>query len=182
MCHRAPRPPLTFTFQRGATDGGAGTPLARRPRPAAPSRRLYALPRTSAIPRKPAPVTVPGLQCSVLSTLDSVGVSQWKPNRVSEELGNARTRAASHSPAGSVSQAWKWRKRRETAARPCALRHPGLPQRGPTLIYNRPSVRDYNITHQRSSVRFNFLRHFSLNLIFESFKQPFRIIFSIERD
>lgn len=54
-----PRPaPLTFTFQCGATECGAGAraPLARRPRPAAPSRRTHRAPNT------PATVTLPGLQ------------------------------------------------------------------------------------------------------------------------
>lgn len=119
-----PRPaPLTFTFECGATDGAAAecAPLARRPRPAAPSRLT---PRPNPPPHPhPHPHTPPrpGLQCTTVhhagfSFSDNRGESR---NRVADKRCATRcarnSRAASHSPAGSVSQAGKWRKRREAA-------------------------------------------------------------------
>ena len=126
-----PRPaPLTFTFQCGATECGAGAraPLARRPRPAAPSRRTHRAPNT------PATVTLPGLQwysqcITGFSLSDSRGESR---NRVADKRCASccarNSRAASHSPAGSVSQAGKWRKRREADARAPQHTYPGLPR------------------------------------------------------
>ncbi|CAG9581178.1 unnamed protein product [Danaus chrysippus] len=46
---RAPRPPLTFTFQRGATDGGAGAGHSHGAR--GPQRRRADIPRV--LPRTP---------------------------------------------------------------------------------------------------------------------------------
>lgn len=115
-----PRPaPLTFTFECGATDGAAAerAPLARRPRPAAPSRLTPRILRTQHRTRTPRP----GLQCTTVhhagfSFSDNRGESR---NRVADKRCATRcarnSRAASHSPAGSVSQAGKWRKRREAA-------------------------------------------------------------------
>lgn len=147
MCHRAPRPPLTFTFQRGATDGGAGA--RHSPGARGPQRRRADTPR--ALPRTAraracdcARITV--LKCSqpwIQLKCAAVKVETESPISVVQRARNSR--AASHSPAGSVSQAWKWRKHRETAARSCAHRHPGFPRGGPTLIYHSPSVRTVDV-------------------------------------
>lgn len=114
MCHRAPRPPLTFTFQRGATDGGAGA--RHSPGARGPQRRRADTPR--ALPRTTraracdcARITV--LKCSqpwIQLKCAAVKVETGSPISVVQRARNSR--AASHSPAGSVSQAWKWRKHR----------------------------------------------------------------------
>lgn len=107
----APAPPLTFTFQCGATDTGAAgrPPLARRPRPAAPSRRQY--------PPRPLRTPWPCTDYSVVwqwpvrpSDLCCCGVLlavRESGDRVDDKdcATRARGLALSRGSAGSVSQA-----------------------------------------------------------------------------
>lgn len=105
---------------------------ARATRPA-PAARSAVAPNTALLTPS-ATVTLPGLQwyyqcITGFSFSDSRGESK---NRVADKHCASccarNSRAASHSPAGSVSQAGKWRKRREAAARAPQHTYPGLPR------------------------------------------------------
>lgn len=119
-----PRPaPLTFTFHCGATDGAAAERARHSHGARGPQRRRALLrartTRHASVPHRP------GLQCTTVhhegfSFSDNRGESR---NRVADKRCATRcarnSRVASHSPAGSVSQVRKWRKRREAVCAEC---------------------------------------------------------------
>lgn len=143
MCRRAPRRSLLLS---SVAQRGAAPPSARHSHGArGPQRRRAILCR--ALTDRPPPS--PGLQWYTVhhtgfSFSDNRGESR---NRVADKRCATccarNSRAASHSPAGSVSQAGKWRKRREAAR---SRTHPGSPRGYRALLPGPDSSVSISIT------------------------------------